>query len=45
MVVHEGAAHLNGLAYGAKLSGAVARHNQRVRIVIRVGALGCESRG
>ena len=39
MIVHEGTAHLNGLAYIAELSRSVAGHHQRVRIIIGVGTV------
>ena len=36
MVFHEGAADLYGLADGAELAGAIACHEERIRIVVLV---------
>ena len=40
VVFHESAANLDGFAYGAELSRAVARNEQGVGVIVRIGRIG-----
>ena len=43
VILHEGAAHLNGFGYIAKLPRSVASHDEGIRVIITFGR--CQSSG